>query len=166
MDITHIEAYLRNLLVRFGQETGLPLTGRDWELGVAAVLILVFLLLWTWPTRRAFRLGSSLRWLVVVLNQANPVPAMLADALRTLVRTAQQRSAGGTKPTVGPWGKQARPAAASPSQPQPAAAPPKIARSSSAPRAPAPVPRPAASAPTPRRGSLLPNRETWIRRRG
>jgi hypothetical protein len=203
MDLTYIEAFLRNLLYRFGQETGLPITGRDWELGVAAVVILVLLLLWTWPTRRAFRLGSSLRWLVVVLNlgslafwpiwffalilsgikrsptfdtkakpaqprgapaQANPVPAMLADALKMLVRTAQQRAAGGTKPTVGPWGKQARPAATSPSPPQPAA--PKIARPSSAPRAPTPVARPAASVPTPRRGSLLPNRETWIRRRG
>jgi hypothetical protein len=206
MDFTYIEAFLRNLLYRFGQETGLPITGRDWELGVAAVVILVLLLLWTWPTRRAFRIGSSLRWLVAVLNlgslafwpiwffalilsgikrssptfdtkakpvqprsapaQANPVPAMLADALKMLVRTAQQRAGGGTKPTVGPWGKQARPAAASPSQAQPAAAPPKNARSSSAPRTPTPIIRPTASVATPQRGSRLPNRETWIRRRG
>src|SRR6202008_4744336 len=68
MDLTHIEAFLRNLLYRFGQETGLPITGRDWELGVAAVVILILLLLWSWPTRRAFRIGSSLRWLVAVLN--------------------------------------------------------------------------------------------------
>jgi hypothetical protein len=210
MDLTYIEAYLRNLLVRLGQEYGLPLAGRDWELGVAAVLILIALLLWTWPTRRAFRVGGPLRWLVAALNlgslafwpvwvfalllsgirpsttvnvqakpvqprsapaPTNPVPALLADALKALVRTAQQRASGGTgKPTLGPWGKQPRPAAVPAGKPDPApirparpAPTPTVARAGSAPRMPA---KPVAITGTGRRGSPLPNRETWIRRRG
>lgn len=188
-DLSHIEAYARNLLIWFGQEFDLPLAGRDWELVALAVAALVALMLWTWPTRRAFRAGGPLRWIVAGINLASllfwplwflalilsgvrrstmpapmpkqpqpraaaapagTVPTLLLGALKTLAQAAAKKSA----PTgrVGPWGK---PLANAPQ---------------AGPRASTPA-RPAAQRPRPvlgtaRRGSsVLPNRETWIRRR-
>ena len=184
-DLTQIEAYARNLLIWIGKQYNLPLAGRDWELVALAVLALIALMLWTWPTRRAFRIGGPLRLVVAGLNLASlafwplwflalilsgirrstpapaarpaqpraaaaaagAVPALLLRALKTLAQTAAQKSVPGKR--VGPWGKpapNARPAAAAPST-QPA------------------VQRPRQAIGATRRGSVLPNRETWIRRR-
>jgi hypothetical protein len=71
IDLSYIEAYLRNLLIQLGREWGLPLQGRDWELGVAAVLALIALMTWTWPVRRAFSRGNPIRWIVVALTLAS-----------------------------------------------------------------------------------------------
>jgi hypothetical protein len=184
-DLTQVEAYVRNLLVWIGRQLDLPLTGKDWEIAALAVVALIALVIWTWPTRRAFRIGGPLRFVVAGLNLASlafwplwflalilsgirrgtpalprtaatgAVPALLLGALKTLARTAAQKSAPGGK-RVGPWGK----AGPSPA-PRPAAAPQPMRPGAARPAVQRPQPVPS----TTRRGSVLPNRETWIRRR-
>jgi len=186
-DLTQIEAYARNLLIWIGKQYDLPLAGRDWELIALAVVALIALMLWTWPTRRAFRIGGPLRWIVAGLNLASlafwplwflalilsgvrrstqapaarpaqpratsapagAVPALLLNALKTLTQTAAQRSTAGKR--VGPWGKPA-------ADTKPAQISAPAASRSGAQRS-----QPVIGAT--RRGSVLPNRETWIRRR-
>jgi hypothetical protein len=185
-DLTQIEAYARNWLIELGRRVDLPLAGRDWELIALAVAALIALMLWTWPVRRAFRIGGPLRWLVAGLNLASlaffplwflalilsgirrriptpaqprtasapagAVPALLLNALKTLAQTAGQKTAPGKR--IGPWGK------AAPAQPAP------TSRSATpSPSRPATVQRQHVTTATTRRGSALPNRETWVRRR-
>jgi hypothetical protein len=184
-DLTQIEAYARNLLIWIGKQYDLPLAGRDWEIVALAVVALIALMIWIWPTRRAFRVGGPLRWVVAGLNlaslafwplwflalilsgvrrsspapaarpaqphaaavSAGAVPALLLNALKQWAQTAAQKSTSGKR--VGPWGK--------PTSNAPPATIPSTTRPASQ------RPQPAISAA--RRGSVLPNRETWIRRR-
>lgn len=185
-DLTQVEAYFRNLLVMLGQWLDLPLAGRDWELIALAVLALIALMLWTWPTRRALRVGGPLRWIVAGLNLASlafwplwllalilsgirrgtsapaarprtaaapsaAVPALLLKALKTLAQTGAQEPAAGKR--VGPWGKPRTTASATTARPAAAT----MARPT--------VQRPQQTTAATRRGSVLPNRETWIRKR-
>lgn len=186
-DLTQVEAYFRNLLVMLGHRLDLPLAGRDWELIALAVLALIALMLWTWPTRRAFRIGGPLRWIVAGLNLASlafwplwllalilsgirrgtsapaarprtaaapsaAVPALLLKALKNLAQTAAQKPAAGKR--VGPWGKPTTTASATAARPTATSA---MARPT--------VQRPQQMTAATRRGSVLPNRETWIRKR-
>lgn len=189
-DLTQIEAFARNWLIELGRQVNLPLAGRDWELIALAVVALIALMIWTWPVRRAFRIGGPLRWLVAGLTLVSlsfpplwflalilsgirrgtspvpaartaaaptgAVPALLLNALKTLAQTAGQKSAPAGK-RIGPWGKPTGKAA--PAQPAPAS------RSTGEPSASRPVQRRHVTTATTRRGSVLPNRETWVRRR-
>jgi len=193
--LLELEAYLRNWLVWLGRETGLPLLGKDWELVAVAIIALIALWIWLWPVRRAFRNRSLLRWLVLALNvaavwwlplwlfalllssirrsTATPVagaaakaasPAMpqaLVDVVKTVAALAAKRQAGGA---IGPWGKHAKPAPAASTGPLQARTAPSQARAASRPAAASAAPQATLSRAA--RRSRLPNRETWIRRRG
>lgn len=187
-DPSQLEAFARNWLVQLGREVGLPLMGRDWELVAFGVLALIVAWIWFWPSRRAFRGSGVLRWVVLALNlgaiwflplwvfalmlsavrmsspgskpgttggpwSAHPAAkGRLLDIVKS-VAAAAQRGQGSVR-KGGPWGKSevTTPNVTTPARPNPAG--PGSGRK----------PMPAAPVAV-RRGSTLPNRQTWIRRR-
>lgn len=191
-DPSQLEAFARNWLVELGREIGLPLMGRDWELAALGVTVLIAAWIWFWPSRRAFRGGGALRWIVLALNlgaiwflplwvfavilsairKSSPgaksstgatpwttraaSKGTLFDIVKSVAAAAQRRQGDGVAKKGGPWGKTD---ATPPSAPATTASRPAPTSNSNARK---PVQAMAVSA---RRGTTLPNRQTWIRRR-